>query len=285
MIGFVAAAAMVTAALAGKPSIAAATTAQVFVTGYVDRGYTASGIYTHPGTCAVDPRVIPLGTYITIAGLGTCHAEDTGSAVIGYHVDLWVPTVAEAYAITGWRTATWNSGGSQQVLGYHAVAPTATSTRAPLPTATLPPPSPTPPAPTATSIPPTAAPPTATPIPPTARAATTVRRAPHARARRGPAQATPTTASGSADAIATATVGAVDATPTATVGAVDATPTATVGGADATTTPAADGAGATPTVPFLSARRTDRYHGRCHTTYWTVYVAGRAYRYWRTVCH
>jgi len=264
MIGFVAVAAMVTPALAGTPSIAAATTAQVYVTGYVDRGYTASGVYTHPGTCAVDPRVIPLGTYITIDGLGTCHAEDTGSAVIGYHVDLWVPTVAEAYAITGWRTATWNSGGSQQVLGYHAVAPTATATRAPLPTATLPPPSPTPAAPTA-------APPTATPIPPTAPAATVVRRSRHAHTRRGPAQATPTTASGSADA--TATVDAVGATPTATNGAV---------GATATTTAVAD---ATPAAPFLSARRTDRYQGRCHTTYWTVYVAGRPYKYWRTVCH
>jgi len=107
-------------------------TMQVLVTGYVDRGYTASGIYTHPGTCAVDPRVIPLGTYITIDGIGTCHAEDTGGAVIGYHVDVWVPTTAEAYAITGYRMATWSTP-SQQVLGYHATNPTVIPTLPPSP--------------------------------------------------------------------------------------------------------------------------------------------------------
>ncbi len=104
-------------------------TTQVWVTGYVDRGYTASGVYTHIGSCAVDPRVIPLGTYIVIEGLGTCHAEDTGSAVIGYHIDIWVTTVAEAYAITGYRTATWTPA-SRQVLGFQAGNPASAPSRA-----------------------------------------------------------------------------------------------------------------------------------------------------------
>jgi hypothetical protein len=41
-------------------SMASSATAQFFVTGYVLRGYTATGTYVHPGTCAVDPLVIPL---------------------------------------------------------------------------------------------------------------------------------------------------------------------------------------------------------------------------------
>ncbi len=137
MIGLAAVAALATPAcgpaLVGRTLVAEAETAQVFVTGYVDRGYTATGTYTHPGECAVDPRVIPLGSYITIDGLGTCHAEDTGGAVIGYHVDMWVPTVADANAITGWHNATWGDTPTQQVLGYQAVVtPTPSTTPASL---------------------------------------------------------------------------------------------------------------------------------------------------------
>jgi hypothetical protein len=28
-------------------------------------------------------------------------------AIIGYRIDVWVPTVAQAYALTGWYTASW----------------------------------------------------------------------------------------------------------------------------------------------------------------------------------
>ena len=56
-------------------SMTSATTARFFVTGYVLRGYTFTGTYVHPGTCAVDPRVIPFGSYITISGLGTCGGQ------------------------------------------------------------------------------------------------------------------------------------------------------------------------------------------------------------------
>jgi 3D (Asp-Asp-Asp) domain-containing protein len=104
-------------------STAAAATAQFFVTGYVLQGYTATGTYVHPGTCAVDPRVVPLGSYLTISGLGTCHAEDTGGAIIGYRIDVWVPTVAQASALTGWYTASWGASPTQQVLGSDASQP------------------------------------------------------------------------------------------------------------------------------------------------------------------
>src|SRR5437764_1009649 len=104
-------------------STVSSATAQFFVTGYVLLGYTATGTYVHPGTCAVDPLVIPLGSYITISGLGPCHAEDTGGAIIGYRIDVWVPTVAQAYALTGWYTASWGTAPRQQVRGPPAAKP------------------------------------------------------------------------------------------------------------------------------------------------------------------
>ncbi len=152
IIGLVAAASLAAPLLSGQAPTASAMTAQFWVTGYVLTGLTATGTYTHPGTCAVDPRVIPLGTYFYISGIGECHAEDTGGAVIGYHVDVWVASVSQAYAITGWHTVTWGAGQSQ-VLGYRASnpqTPTATPvppTSTPVPVQTAPPtPSPTPPA-------------------------------------------------------------------------------------------------------------------------------------------
>ena len=120
IIGLAIAAALAAPVSLAQVSTASAATAQFFVTGYVLQGDTASGTYVHPGTCAVDPRVIPLGSYITISGLGTCHAEDTGGAIIGYRIDVWVATVAQAYALTGWHTASWGASPTQQVLGSHA---------------------------------------------------------------------------------------------------------------------------------------------------------------------
>ena len=120
IIGLATAVGLVAPTSLAQVSMTTATTARFFVTGYVLRGYTYTGTYVHPGTCAVDPRVIPLGSYIRIAGLGTCHAEDTGGLIIGYRIDVWVPTVAQAYALTGWRTASWGPRPMQYVLDSHA---------------------------------------------------------------------------------------------------------------------------------------------------------------------
>jgi 3D (Asp-Asp-Asp) domain-containing protein len=49
--------------------------------------------------------VIPLGTRITVPGYGEAVAADTGSAVTGYTIDLWFPTLADALA-WGRRTVT-----------------------------------------------------------------------------------------------------------------------------------------------------------------------------------
>jgi 3D (Asp-Asp-Asp) domain-containing protein len=76
---------------------------RAFITGYVEQGLTALGTYTHPGECATDWGVIPPRATVQVRGLWSCHVEDSGGAVEGWHVDLWVSDVATAYAITGYR--------------------------------------------------------------------------------------------------------------------------------------------------------------------------------------
>lgn len=64
---------------------------------------TATGTKVHWGTVAVDPRQIPYGTRMFIVtadgsyiyGLAT--AEDCGGGVKGKHVDLYMPTLSQAF--------------------------------------------------------------------------------------------------------------------------------------------------------------------------------------------
>lgn len=49
---------------------------------YTRRHVSATGVRLHNGHCAVDPRVIPYGSIVTIQGLGTYLAVDTGTAVV-----------------------------------------------------------------------------------------------------------------------------------------------------------------------------------------------------------
>lgn len=68
--------------------------------GYKDdpyAGMTASGkrARRNPGgysTIAVDPRVIPLGTKVYVEGYGLAIAEDTGGAIKGNKIDLYMDT-------------------------------------------------------------------------------------------------------------------------------------------------------------------------------------------------
>lgn len=56
-----------------------------------------SGRWVYAGAVATDPRVIPLGTRLTIDGLpGTYVAEDTGGGVHGHHVDVWMSSCSAA---------------------------------------------------------------------------------------------------------------------------------------------------------------------------------------------
>ena len=80
-------------------------TLTVVATAYTMRGTTTTGIPTGYGVVAVDPTVIPLGTRMTIPGYGEAVAADTGGAIKGLRIDVWVPTAAEA-AQWQWRTVT-----------------------------------------------------------------------------------------------------------------------------------------------------------------------------------
>lgn len=58
---------------------------------------TATGTTPRVGGCAVDPKTIPLGSYIKINDT-VYHAEDTGGGIKGNRIDLVVATHSEALA-------------------------------------------------------------------------------------------------------------------------------------------------------------------------------------------
>ena len=68
-------------------------------TAYSLPGRTASGMRVAKGVIAADPRVLPLGTRVRLeAGpySGEYIVADTGSAVKGRKIDVWVPSYREA---------------------------------------------------------------------------------------------------------------------------------------------------------------------------------------------
>ena len=56
---------------------------------------TASGSWPSRGTIATDPRVIPLGTELYIEGYGPAVAADTGGAIQGQKIDLYMDSEHE----------------------------------------------------------------------------------------------------------------------------------------------------------------------------------------------
>ncbi|MEY8765029.1 MULTISPECIES: 3D domain-containing protein [Clostridium] len=109
-----------TVAMAGKQALSRGSTGSapsssskvltMQATAYCDNGYTATGVPTRRNsggysTIAVDPRVIPLGSRVYVQGYGYAIAADTGGAINGNIIDLYVPTQAEAES-WGRRTVT-----------------------------------------------------------------------------------------------------------------------------------------------------------------------------------
>lgn len=91
--------------LASTVSLARSKTAQprtmIFIaTAHSQKGLTASGTTSHVGTVAADPTVLPLGSRIHVTGAGVYTGEytvaDTGALVKGRHIDIFMPTQAEA---------------------------------------------------------------------------------------------------------------------------------------------------------------------------------------------
>ena len=58
---------------------------------------TCTGIMPYRGVVAVDPRYIPLGTKMYIPGYGMGLAADTGGAIKGHIIDIFVDSESEAY--------------------------------------------------------------------------------------------------------------------------------------------------------------------------------------------
>lgn len=60
-------------------------------------GKTAIGTYGQAGiTIAADPNIIPLGTQVYIEGYGFRYVQDTGGAIKGNKIDVFVETTEEA---------------------------------------------------------------------------------------------------------------------------------------------------------------------------------------------
>ena len=64
-------------------------------TAYTGGGTTASGTRARVGEIAVDPSVIPLGTTVYVEGFGLRTAEDTGGAVKGHIIDIYMGSRSE----------------------------------------------------------------------------------------------------------------------------------------------------------------------------------------------
>ena len=82
---------MVTAAGASRGAFSA--------TAYCFSGRTAMGHPVRRGLIAADPRVLKLGSRVVVsagAWSGTYLVSDTGGAIKGKRIDIWVPGCAEA---------------------------------------------------------------------------------------------------------------------------------------------------------------------------------------------
>jgi 3D (Asp-Asp-Asp) domain-containing protein len=84
-----------------ETTVAATLTApQLYVaTAYSRKGRGASGMGVRAGTIAADPKVLPFGTRVRLdAGQysGEYVVTDSGSAIKGRKIDVWIPSFREA---------------------------------------------------------------------------------------------------------------------------------------------------------------------------------------------
>jgi 3D (Asp-Asp-Asp) domain-containing protein len=85
---------------AGSAAPRAGATLRLTATAYCHAGKTQSGAHTRTGIVAADPHVLPVGSVVridqpkTLAGIYT--VMDTGGAVNGSHLDIFMPDCARA---------------------------------------------------------------------------------------------------------------------------------------------------------------------------------------------
>lgn len=112
-------------ALAGNSGEASAQT--FTATAYALRGRTASGRMVARGLIAADPRVLPLGTRVRVSAgshSGEYTVADTGGAVRGRRIDIWVPSTSEAmrFGRRNVRLTVLQYGGSRRRLARAPIA-------------------------------------------------------------------------------------------------------------------------------------------------------------------
>jgi 3D (Asp-Asp-Asp) domain-containing protein len=97
------------AASASSPNVSAETsenlepglepTTHYIATAYSLRGRTASGRFVSKGMIAADPRLLPLGSRVRLESggyEGEYLVADTGGAIRGKRIDIWIPSAREA---------------------------------------------------------------------------------------------------------------------------------------------------------------------------------------------
>ncbi len=90
---------LVTKTGSSKATGAGASRGAFSATAYCFSGRTAMGHGVRRGLIAADPRVLKLGSKVVInagAWSGTYLVSDTGGAIKGKRIDIWVPSCSEA---------------------------------------------------------------------------------------------------------------------------------------------------------------------------------------------
>lgn len=78
-----------------------AVTMQMIATAYCDHGTTKSGVRARTGIVAADPLLLPVGSVLRIidgATSGIYTVMDTGGAIKGRKIDIFVPDCGDAKA-------------------------------------------------------------------------------------------------------------------------------------------------------------------------------------------
>jgi len=88
-----------TASARAKGATTSSASGSFTATAYCLRGRTAMGHGVRRGIIAADPRVLRLGSTVSLSGsgyTGSYLVSDTGGRIKGKKIDIWVPSCAEA---------------------------------------------------------------------------------------------------------------------------------------------------------------------------------------------